>query len=463
MKKAESICARYRSLIASGALGGGEKLPSVREEAAASGVSINTVVGAYARLEDEGWIRARSRGGFYARPPRRIAAAAPVPADRYVAEARSAGERLDQVFERLARLDQSFAVAAPGPDLLPADRLERAFAHLPREWVSYADSAGAPELRRRIALASAAADGTVGGAPDGSDVVVANGATEALSLVFRALLSPGDEVVLEAPTYFAYFRQLAPLGVRIVEIPVGDGGIDLDLLERELAARPIKAILVQPNVQNPTGATMDDAAKARLLELARRSGAILIQDDVYGDLHYGPRRPRNLESFGDYDRLVTVSSCSKTIAPGLRIGWAKSARYAARLTEEKLRTSYDTCRPAQFAVADFLGTSAHRKHLAALRSALEARVDAHLDLLSRVLPPLSAVRRPSGGCLLWIALPPGTDGTAVFERAAGKGLIAAPGELFSANPFFSNYLRINAGWELGAERREALAALGDAI
>lgn len=463
MKKAESICARYRSLIASGSLGGGEKLPSVREEAAASGVSINTVVGAYARLEDEGWIRARSRGGFYARPPRRIAAASPVPADRYVAEARAAGERLDQVFERLARVDPSFAVAAPGPDLLPADRLERAFAHLDRNWVTYADSAGAPELRKRIALASAAVDGAGRGSPDGADIVVANGATEALSLVFRALLRPGDQVVIEAPTYFAYFRQLAPLGVRIVEIPVGDGGIDLDILERELASRPIRAILVQPNVQNPTGVTMDDGAKARLLALAERSGAILIQDDVYGDLHFGSHRPRNLESFGDYEHLVTVSSSSKSIAPGLRIGWAKSARYVSRLVEEKLRTSYDSCRAAQFALADFLGTSAHRKHLSALRSALEARVDAHLDLLSRVLPPESAVRRPSGGCLLWIALPPGTHGTGVFERAAGKGLVAAPGELFSANPFFANYLRINAGWELTEERKEALSALGESL
>ncbi len=458
MTKRETVYGRYRALIAGGTLAPGERLPSIRAEAAASGCSVNTVVGAYGRLADEGWIRARERGGFTVR--RRAASleagteAPPLP-EHFVSEAREAGERLDLIFERLLRRDSLFAVASPGADLLPVDRLSQSLGRLKRSWVEYADPAGDREFRRRIALALEPSSGPAAA----EDIVVTNGATEALALVFRAFLHPGDTVVLESPTYFNYFRQLAPLGVEILEVPVGHGGIDLDILESLLDERPIRAAVVQPNVQNPTGTTMDDHAKARLAALAERHRFILIQDDVYGDLHFGPERPKNLSAFSDYEDLVLVSSYSKSIAPGLRTGFAVSAAHSGRLTEEKLRASFESSRPAQFALSDFIASAAHRRHLAALRSALERRIDDHIAYLEDLLPPGSSLRRPSGGCLLWIAFPPGTDATSLFEGAARRGLVAAPGELFSAGPRFRGHLRINAGHRLTSERKAALRAL----
>jgi DNA-binding transcriptional MocR family regulator len=459
MKKSEAVYERYRTLVSSGELAGGERLPSIREAAEAAGVSVNTVVAAFGRLADEGWVRSRERGGFYVRPRTKLAESSPAPEERFLARSREAGERLDALFERLVRRDPSFAVAAPGTDLLPADRLERSFRRMDRRWIEYADPAGDRGLRRKIVETSEAADGP----GDPESIVVTNGATEALAIALRAMISPGDTVAVEAPTYFNFFRQLAPLGVDILEIPVGEDGMDLDILERELAARRVRAMLVQPNVQNPTGATMSDGSKERMVRIAERHGTVLIQDDVYGDLHFGPGRPANLESFGGDGDVVLVSSYSKSVAPGLRIGWLRSRRHAERFAEEKLRLSTESCRAAQFALAEFLGTSAHRRHLAELRAALSRRIDDHLALLSDLLPAGCSVRRPTGGCLLWIALPPGTDATAVFERAAGRGVVAAPGELFSANPFFRSCLRINAGRRLTPERSSALAALADSI
>jgi DNA-binding transcriptional MocR family regulator len=458
MKKNEALFERCKVRIASGAIKAGERLPSVREEAAASGVSVNTVVYAYERLVDEGWARTRERSGYYARSRTTIAAGRPAPLpEHFVSTAREAGERLDLIFERLVREDSSFAIASPGTDLLPVDRLEASLGQLKHSWVEYAEPAGDAALRKRIALASEDTDGPT--KPD--DIVVTNGATEAMSLVLQALLKPGDTVILESPTYYNYFRQLAPLEVKIVEVPVGPDHMDLDILERELDARAVRMVIVQPNVQNPTGVTMSDAAKARLVAMTAGRGVSLIQDDVYGDLVFGLQRPKNLSAFGDHPGLALVSSFSKSVGPGLRVGWIRAPALASRLAEIKLRTSMETCRLAQGGLADFVATKDHRRHLSALRAALEKRIDEHIDLLAGILPEGSSVRRPSGGCLLWIRLPEGTDATSVFERSAGKGFIAAPGELFSSNPFFRNYIRINAGWKLDAKRAKALACLGD--
>lgn len=455
MTKQERLYRRYRSLIEADIAKDGERLPSLRELAKETRSSVNTVIAAYGRLCDEGLARSVERGGFFVRRRGAIGAAEPPRPAIFTAGATDFAERLDQLFERLAAMDSSFAVASPGLDLLPAERLRRGLAGLSRGWVGYAEVSGDPELKRRIALASEPWNGTMAA----RDLVICSGATEALSLVFRTLLRPGDTVVLEAPTYFNYFRQLAPFGVRLVEIPVGEDGMDLDLLERELASAPPRAVLVQPNVQNPTGITMSDGAKARLLASVAAAGSVLIQDDVYGDLHFGPARPPNLGVFGSYDGLVTVSSFSKSVAPGLRVGWVHSPVFSRRIVEEKLRSSMDTCALGQGALVDFVGSSAHRRHLGTLRSALERRVDAHLRLLDGGLPPGCSVRRPSGGCLLWIAAPETVDATKLFVKAAGRGLVAAPGELFSGNPFFRNYIRINAGWALSPEREGALRRL----
>jgi DNA-binding transcriptional MocR family regulator len=462
MKKYEALYRRIKSNIESGILKEGERLLSIREEAAASRVSINTVIGAYNILVDEGLIRVRERGGYYVRngalalTREGIGEAAP-PSQRYAAAARETGERLDQLYERLLRIDPSFASAAPGLDILPAEPLRHAAARLNNTWMEYDNPEGNDSLRRRIAMLSQETGGVV--SPD--DIIITNGATEAMAIVLRALLRPGDRVVLESPTYFGFFSQLAPLGVRIVEIPVGMDGMDLEILEEELCQQKVRMIITQPNVQNPTGITMSDKAKAKLIAIAEKHGAYLVQDDVFGDTHFGPFRPRNLSSYSDYPRIILVSSVSKTISPGLRVGWIRSPQHAGLFTEEKLRASMDTCRVAQAMLAAFIGTRAHRRSLEAMRNALKSRINYHIERLCEILPEGSSVRRPTGGCLLWIAFPPQIDGTKVFELSAGKGLIAAPGALFSASRFFNHCIRLNAGRKLTKNRSAALSILGE--
>ncbi len=451
--KQERLYRRYRSLIETGILRTGERLPSVRKLSEHSGDSLNTVLGAYARLCDEGFIRSVERGGYYVHPRRRFPPSRlPGP---YEIRAEESNERLDRVFERLSSVDRSFAIASPGLDLLPSDRLRRAVSSIPHEWIGYSDVAGDGDLRRRISLAYEPWMGPM----KPQNILITAGATEALSIVFRALLRPGDAVAIESPTYFNYFRQLGGLGVDLLEVPVAHGGLDLDTLEEALSKRKPKVLIVQPNVQNPTGTSMSEAAKLRLLAMATETNTIIIEDDVYGDLHFGSNRPKALAGYSSYGGLITLSSFSKSVAPGLRLGWVHAPQFVEKLLDEKLKSSMDTCALSQGAISEFLGSTAHRKHLATLRRALERRIYDHQALLEDALPKGCGCEKPSGGCLLWIAFPEGLDATELFMKAAAQGLVATPGELFSANPHFKSYLRVNAGWALTPERAEGIRRL----
>ena len=456
MPKYRALYERYRGLLESGAFAAGERLPSLRAVAGEEGLGLNTVRAAFGLLEDEGLVRAHERGGYYARPrPGASLGAYRPPPSLREAEGLSAAGKIEYLLAAGGRR-AGFALAEPDPALLPSARLERLYAALAGSWIAYGDPAGEEELRRRITSTYRRLHGSL----EPGDVIVTGGATEAIALAVRAFVRPGDAVALESPTYYDYYRHLAAAGARVVEVPVQPGrGMDLGLLERRLRMGRLAMIIAQPNVQNPTGATMPDADKRDLVELAARSGAVLVQDDAYGDLAFPRERPANLSAFGGYERLVYLSSFSKSLAPGLRIGWMSSPGLRDELIKAKGLSSLATNRPAQLVLAAYLEGPAFRRHLGAMRAALAAQLEDYLGFLEEALPEGSTLLRPSGGCLLWIGLPEGSDASALFESAAREGILVAPGELFSANPYFRGHLRINFGRRLSPSRRAQLARL----
>ena len=457
MLKYRALYERYRDLIVGGAYGLGERLPSLRSVAETESVGLNTVRAAFQLLEGEGLARALPRGGYhvtYGAGRYRVLSPYASPSDCREAEGLSASQKIEYLLSAGASAS-GFALAEPDASLLPLARLERLHASIPGSWIEYGDQAGEEELRRRITTVYHPYHGSL----DAGDLLITNGATEAISLAIRALLERGDEVVVEAPTYYDYFRQLGAAGARIVEVPVRGHGMDLDLLESRLKSRKVKMIIAQPNVQNPTGTIMGDEDKRRLVALASRAEAILVQDDVYGDLAFSQERPANLSSFGDYERSVYISSFSKCLAPGLRIGWIRATSLREKLLMAKSLSSLATNRPAQRVIAAYLSGTAFRKHLAAMRAALERQLKDYIEVLSGNLPEEASLVRPAGGCLLWMALPRGCDSSLLFEAAAREGILFAPGELFSANPFFRSHLRINFGYRLTERKRSQLLRL----
>jgi DNA-binding transcriptional MocR family regulator len=476
MLKYLGLYERYKGLIHSGTYAPGERLPSLRAVAEEEGLGLNTVRSAFGLLEAEGLARPLERGGYYVgRGSGRATGTSALegyasPRDCRETEGLSASRKIEYLLAAGGASRNGsvagFALAEPDSSLLPVARLERLLGSLSGNWIEYGEGEGEGELRRRIAASCHPYHGNL----DSEGILVTNGATEAISVAVRAFVEPGDSVVVESPTYYDYFRQLAAARAKIVEIPLrrssrqggaARAGIDLDLLESRLKRQEIKMIIVQPNVQNPTGAIMGDEDKARLVALAAKSGSILVQDDVYGDLAFSRERPRNLGAFGDYERSVYLTSFSKSLAPGLRIGWMYAPGLAEGLKRTKSLSSLSTNRASQRAIADYLAGPAFKKHLIAMRASLEAQLEDYLGLLSDALPEGSTLMRPSGGCLLWIALPKGVDASELFESAARMGILFAPGELFSANPFFRGHMRINFGYRLGDKRRAELGRLCD--
>lgn len=454
MDKYRSFAEGIRARIESGVLVPGDALPSIRSAANREGLGVNTVRAAYELLQGEGLVESRQRGGYYVacRP-----SLPPAPASGAVfrTEGMAAFDKIGYLQSRAGSATSDFSLALPDPGLLPVPRLARLLARDAELGLGYGDPAGEGELRARIAAQYSDFLGPM----DPADVVVTNGATEALALCLRAFVRPGDEVLVESPCYFEFLRLLALAGARVTELPLRPGrGLDLEALEAELARSRPRLLIVQPVVQNPTGAVMDDRDKAALVALAGRAGLPILEDGVYADLAFAPARPKGLGAFGAKD-LVHVASFSKSLSVGLRVGWLHAPGRGAEFARLKAITSLGGSRPAQLAVAAFLEGRAWDRHLGRLRSRLRTQVAEYLAFLGERLPPGSGLAPPGGGCLLWVSLPPGVDGSAVFEAAAREGILVAPGELFSASPFHRGFLRLNAGRPLDAARARELARL----
>jgi DNA-binding transcriptional MocR family regulator len=360
---------------------------------------------------------------------------------------------LAEQYRRLASQGPGLAVALPGADLRPTGAVRRALGRW-RPHLAHAGSIlGVEPLRSALVRHYWNANGPT----EPEHLLITNGTTESLFLLFSAFLKPGDAVAVESPTYFDYFAPLAAAGAVVVSVPCHPRtGLDVRALERAVTTRRIAMLICQPNVHNPLGTILPEQEKRRLVDLSTQAGFLLVQDDTFGDLAHTQRRPDNLSSFRDAPNVFVLGSASKWLDPGLRVGWIRSPVHAERLAEIKARSSGPTTLPAQAAVAEILESPSLGRKLAVLRNGLQARVAEYIDFLSSTLPEGCSLVRPEGGCLLWLQLPEGTDASRLFRLALTRGTVVAPGEIFSMDRESRRCVRINAGNPLTPERRRAL-------
>ncbi|HZZ86497.1 MAG TPA: PLP-dependent aminotransferase family protein [Anaeromyxobacteraceae bacterium] len=457
MTKVAELAADLRSMILAGRYRPGDPLPSVRALASERRLSVITVRSALYLLEREGLVRISPRSATRVRsrrlrePPTLCAATEAVaPTDPRL--------HLAEQYRQLASRGPGLAVALPGADLRPTGAVRRALARWRPHLVEPGSDLGLEALRSALVRRY----WSVNGPTEPEHLLVTSGTTESLFLLFSAFLKPGDAVAVESPTYFDYFAPLAAAGAVVVSVPCQPRtGLDVGALERAAEARRVAMVICQPNVHNPLGTILPDDEKRRLVELSRRAGFLLVQDDTFGDLAYAQRRPANLSTWGDAPGVFVLGSASKWLDPGLRVGWLRSPLHVERLGAIKRRASGPTGLHAQAAVAEVLESPSLSRKLASLRNGLQARVAEHIELLSRTLPEGCSLVRPAGGCLLWLQLPEGTDASQLFRLAVAQGTVVAPGEIFSTDPAARGCVRINAGNPLTPERRAALKGLAE--
>jgi DNA-binding transcriptional MocR family regulator len=449
------VAEEIHELIRAGTLRAGEKVPSVRRLSRQEGVSISTVLQAYQTLEDRGVIEARPQSGYYVRR-----AQAPLAEPALSRPPRRALEvEVNALAEAVlaAGLDPkmvSFGSACPQGDLFPLDRVRRVLssrARRDRDALGRYDlPPGSEPLRRAIARRAL----EWGCRLDHRNLVTTSGCMEAINLCLRAVTRPGDAVALESPTYYGFFQILQSLGLRALEIPTHPrSGISLEALELALDAHLVRAVLVMPNVSNPIGATMAEAAKKRLVEILAEREVPLIEDHIYAELHYDGA-PRAAKAYDRTGNVMLCSSFSKTLAPGLKSGWIEPGRWGDRIRMLKFVASGGLTEIVELALAELLDTGGYERSLRQLRRRFAQQVDAARAVIAESFPRGTRVTRPAGGFILWVELPKGHDSVVLFERLLERGISIAPGPMFSASQRYRNCMRISVGhaWDERTER-----------
>jgi 2-aminoadipate transaminase len=323
----------------------------------------------------------------------------------------------------------SFARGAPSADILPHEAVRDAAARaLAEDWekaLSYGTGIGHPGLCQWIAERH--------GGLDASQVMVTNGSLEAGAMAFEHLLSPGDRVVVEQPTYDRTLLLLQRLGVELVPVALEADGLDLVAFEAALAEGPIKLAHLIPNSHNPAGCTLSAEKRVRLVELAAGHGFWIFEDDPYRELPFEGEPLETMLSLDGADRVVHASSFSKTVSPGVRVGYlAGPAGQIAKLAKRANETYISPNMLAESIVLELCRSGQLDRNIAFVKGALRDRCDALVAALREQIPAAEFVV-PEGGYFLWLDLAEGTDTTALLAEAKAEGVSFVAGPDFMIN------------------------------
>src|SRR6267142_2734594 len=414
----QQVAVRISELIEHGTLRPGERVPSVRKCSEQQSVSIATVMQAYRLLENRGVIEARPQSGYYVRaqrwsPPAEPSMSKPAP--------RAVKVRVSDLVLQIVKAGRDpnlirLGATLPSPELFPTKELGRTMAAVGRRWPLAAHSYDAPPGNRalRVQVARRAMEAGCALAPD--DIITTVGATEALNLCLRAVAKPGDVIAIESPTFFGILQIIESLGMRVCEIPTYPrDGICLDELAVRLKRCRIKACVFTLNFSNPLGSCMPDEKKRKLVRMLAEREIPLIEDDIYGNLTFGPNRPKVAKAFDEEGWVLLCDSFTKTLSPGVRVGWVAPGRFKARVEFLKFVNTSATASLPQMAIAEFLQNGGFDHHLRKIRRLYTGQMQRMSEAITRYFPEGTKVTRPSGGMCLWVELPPHINALALYH------------------------------------------------
>lgn len=456
------LAEQIHELIRAGTLRAGDRVPSVRRLSNQQRVSVSTVLQAYQRLEDIGVIEARPQSGYYVR---RLSAGVREPEPSRPPKRAITVEVNDLTDAVLAHASNpdviAFGSACAAPELFQLERVRRVLSALARRDRNALGRYGLPPGTEKLRRAVARRALDWGCRIDWRNLVTTTGCMEALNLALRAVTRPGDLIALESPTYYGFLQILQSLGLRALEIPTHPRtGISLEALELALAEHPVKAVLMMANVSNPIGATLSDAAKKRLVELLAAKKVPLIEDHIYAELLFDSPAPRPAKAFDRAGNVMLCSSFSKTLSPGLKVGWIEPGRWRDRIRMLKFMSSGGQNELVELTVAEMLESGGYERSLRQLRRRFEAQVDTARGVIAESFPRGTRVTRPSGAYILWAELPKECDSVALFERLLERGITIAPGPMFSASQRYRNCMRLSVGQVWDERHERALREVG---
>jgi DNA-binding transcriptional MocR family regulator len=352
-----------------------------------------------------------------------------------------------------------FSIGVPAGDLLPLAKLNKEMMQATRvlkdSGTEYEQLQGNEKLRRMIAARAV----YWGGNLHENDLITTAGGMNALSFCIMALAKPGDTIAMESPCYPGILQLAVNLRLKVLELPTHPvTGIEIDALKKAIPR--INLCLLVPNFNTPLGSCMPDENKEAVVQLLAKHRIPLIEDDIYGDLYFGPQRPKCCKSFDKEGTVLWCSSVSKTLAPGYRVGWVAPGRYKEQILKLKLSHAISSSTITQEAVAGFLKSGRYEHHLRKLRRLLQSNYQHYINVITGYFPEGTRTTRPQGGLALWVEFDRTVNTAELFDRAIKQKISIAPGRMFTLQDQFENCMRLSLGLPWSAELEQKLKTLG---
>jgi 2-aminoadipate transaminase len=471
---------QIRALVHGGDLRPGERIPASRELATQLGVHRTTVANAYAELESEGLINGHVGRGTFIRNDNGIRKISALPHPTSAGgnlrwESLFADERGEEILTRLMQAAPrgavSFVMARPATEFFPVEELRKCSNAVWRregtEILQFGASDGYPPLKQAL-VAMLRSEGYEAG---DENLMITDGCQQALDLVCKAFLRPGDTVLLENPAYPGALAVFTGARAQILGVPVntesGPGttpGVDVSAIEAVLMQNRVKMMVLTPDFHNPTGTTLPVAERRRLLEIAARFQVPVIEDHIYARLRARGERVPSLKQLDRSNLVIQIDSFSKIAFPGLRVGWIVApSNVIERLRLVKQSTNLHTGHLAQSILAEYLRRGLLGRHVERTRKAYSGRLAALEHALSTHMPPGTKWTRPEGGMCVWVELPAGFDSNELSIHTRERGVVFSPGRYFYFQNPQPNTLRLGFTGVSERDIARGIAILADVL
>jgi 2-aminoadipate transaminase len=461
----------FADAITRGELGAGEKLPPTRTLAKLAGVNQLTAARAYRHLQDVGAVVSEVGRGTFVRAAAPHAQEPQAKTDGTWQTYVLPSEAVDEAGRILGEMMRHVTAAAtiplsagyPPNEIIPLELLReastRALARHGASSFAYGSVEGFQVLRDELAKL-----GRERGLDDDPDsIIVTTGARQAITLVTRAVLRPGDKVACESPTFMGNLEALKAVGAQPLPVPLDEQGLDVAALEQLLRRHEIRMVVVQPRAHNPTGYDLSRERRLRLIELARQHGFFILEDAVYADLRYEGEDLGPLRALAP-PHVIYVDSFSKTFGPGLRAGWiAASGPVLERLVAEKRNADTHSATLPQQIVTEFLSSGHYPEQLRRARAMFRQRRDALLQALDDEIAPFARFSRPVAGGHVWLTLHQACDDDRLYNEALAAGVGIVPGKAMLVDRPRSTHLRLSFCLLEPALMREGVSRLAGVL
>jgi DNA-binding transcriptional MocR family regulator len=441
----------------------GDKLPSIRMICRQHGVSMSTAQFAYYELEAKSLIEPRPQSGFYVSNSFRKKLAMPG-ASRPESKAvvKTVSDIIENSFDSAAEKNFTvFSRGVPATQLLPIAKLNKstlqAVRSLPGGGTVLEPLQGNEKLRSQIAKWSFNWKGNL----SEKNILTTAGCLSAISYCLMALTKRGDTIAVESPCFYGILQLAQSLGLKILELPTHpETGVDMDSLKKTIQKTKLAACIFVSNFNNPFGSLMPDEHKKEAVMLLEKYNIPLIEDDIYGDLYFGDRRPTCCKSYDEAGIVLWCSSVSKTLAPAYRVGFVAPGKFKNEIMKIKLFHSLSSTPITHEAIGSFLETGRYEAHLRKLRRTLYTNYLQYVRVIGECFPIGTKISRPQGGLSLWVELPRTIDTIELYNAAISKKITFSPGNMFTLQKQFSNCMRLTYGLEWNEKTENGLKVLG---